>query len=144
MQTAMLRRQDGHQSPLDALCVSDVQVSHSSQPFELELKKTFKYNFWVFVLGQHRNFGTHISKVKSVNLDKWPVNKLAAFQQLSNDLVNSYWEANLPSSFRKPGPNAPSTEVQGFLTDKYVNKKYIDQNMKYDPIDLYENRPERF
>jgi hypothetical protein len=61
--------------------------------------------------GQHRSFGTHISKIKSVNLDKWPEGKVKVFQNLNNILVNSYWEANLPAGFQKPGSNASALEV---------------------------------
>lgn len=49
--------------------------------------------------GQHRSLGVHITKIKSVNLDKWPEGKVATFQALSNNLVNSYWEANLPLNY---------------------------------------------
>jgi len=35
-------------------------------------------------------------------------------------------------------------EVQRFMTDKYVNKRWIDQKMKYDPLYLFENKPEKF
>lgn len=48
--------------------------------------------------------GVHITKIKSVNLDKWPAGKVEAFQAMSNNLVNSYWEANLPKNFAKPAP----------------------------------------
>lgn len=35
---------------------------------------------WFSVItGQHRNFGVHISKIKSVNLDKWPAGKVQVF-----------------------------------------------------------------
>lgn len=30
------------------------------------------------------------------------------------------------------------------MTDKYVNKRWIDQKMKYDPLYLFENKPEKF
>ena len=65
-------------------------------------------------------------------------------QALTNNLVNSYWEANLPSSTNKPGPNASSNEVNRFLTDKYVNKKWVNTDMKYDPVYMYENKKNKF
>jgi hypothetical protein len=40
--------------------------------------------------------------------------------------------------------NAPSSEVVRFLTDKYVNKKWIDKKMKRDPMILFEERPKKF
>lgn len=77
-------------------------------------------------------------------MDKWPQGKVEVFQALSNNLVNSYWEANLPPNFRKPASNANSFEVVNFLTDKYINKKWVDTDMKYDPLYLFENKKSRF
>lgn len=34
-------------------------------------------------VGIHRGLGVHISKVKSVNLDKWPEDALSNFQKIS-------------------------------------------------------------
>lgn len=94
--------------------------------------------------GQHRQFGTHISKVKSVNLDLWPAGKVEPFRALTNDLVNSYWEYNLPENYQKPGHSASSEEVRRFMTEKYVNKKWVDTKMHHDPLYLFENKPEKF
>jgi hypothetical protein len=44
----------------------------------------------------------HITKVKSVNLDKWPDDKVSLFKNMSNQLANSFWEANMPSNLKKP------------------------------------------
>ena len=79
-----------------------------------------------------------------MNLDLWPDGKVELFQALNNNLVNSYWEANLRSNFSKPGPNASSSEVNSFLTDKYVNKKWIDEDVKYDPVFMFENKRSKF
>merc|ERR1712031_23908 len=51
--------------------------------------------------GVHRQLGVHITKVKSVNLDKWPDGKVDLFRNLSNEIVNSYFEKNMPASQRK-------------------------------------------
>jgi hypothetical protein len=58
--------------------------------------------------------------------------------------VNTYWEHNLPSGFRKPGPSASNSEVVKFMTDKYINKKWVDEKMKHDPLYLFENKREKF
>lgn len=94
--------------------------------------------------GQHRSFGTHITKIKSVNLDKWPKGKTEPFKHLTNELVNSYWECNLPSNYQKPGLNASNAEVVRFMTDKYINRKWVDEKMKYDPFYLFENKRDKF
>jgi len=89
--------------------------------------------------------GVHISKVKSVNLDKWPPEKIEMFQHLSNHMVNFFWEKNLPRNFNKPGPNATNYEVTDFMTNKYVNKKWADNdNWSNDPAWLFENKPNKF
>ena len=79
----------------------------------------------------HRQVGVHISKVKSVNLDKWPAGKIELFQNVSNDLINSYWEKNM--------------QVTDFIEDKYVRKKWANtEEWANDPAWLYENKPKKF
>jgi len=95
--------------------------------------------------GVHRQLGVHITKVKSVNLDKWPPGKVELFQNLSNDLVNSYWEKNLPKGYRKPDSNASNHEVTEFMTNKYVHKKWANNDdWSHDPAWLFENKPKKF
>lgn len=49
--------------------------------------------------GFHRKIGSHISKVRSLNLDTkvWDNVTVRLFERLGNALVNSVWEENLPS-----------------------------------------------
>ena len=60
-------------------------------------------NFGSFVClrcsGFHRNLQVHITKVRSVNLDKWPVDDVEMYKHMSNFISNSYWEAKIPSNF---------------------------------------------
>ena len=87
----------------------------------------------------------HITKVKSVNLDKWPDTKIEMIRHLSNDMVNSYWEKNLPTGFRKPGQNASNHEVTEYMTNKYVKKKWANNDeWSHDPAWLFENKPKKF
>lgn len=96
-------------------------------------------------LGVHRSLGTHITKVKSVNLDKWPEAKIELFGKISNSLINSYWEKNLPKGFKKPDACANNHEVTDYLTNKYVKKKWANnEDWNNDPVWLYENKPKKF
>jgi len=80
-----------------------------------------------------------------VNLDKWPEAKVEMFRHLSNDLVNSYFEKNMPKTQRKPDSNAGNHEVTTFLTSKYVNRKWANnEDWNNDPAWLYENKPKKF
>ena len=66
-------------------------------------------------------------------------------QNLSNQLVNSYWEKNLPAGYKKPDSNASNYEVTEFLTNKYVHKKWANnEDWSNDPAWLYENKPKKF
>ena len=48
------------------------------------------------------------------------------------------------SSFSKPGPNASSNEVNRFLTEKYVNKRWADEDVKYEPVVMFETKRSKF
>ena len=97
------------------------------------------------LIGVHRQLGVHITKVKSVNLDKWPAGKVELFQNVHNELINSYWEKNLPKGYRKPDSNASNREVTDFLENKYVKKKWANtEEWSHDPAWLYENKPKKF
>jgi hypothetical protein len=60
-------------------------------------------------------------------------------------LVNSYWEKNLPANYRKPPSNASNHEVTEFMTNKYVHKKWANnEDWSNDPAWLFENKPKKF
>lgn len=79
--------------------------------------------------------GTHITKVKSVNLDGWKPDLVEMYKHMNNMIVNAFWEANLPRNYQKPGQNASSHEVESFIRDKYVNKRWAASGA--DPATLY-------
>ena len=66
------------------------------------------------------------------------------YKHVNNTIINAYWEANLPSNFNKPGQNASSHEVESFIRDKYINKRWIDTSMSADPAFLYWNDRKKF
>lgn len=93
----------------------------------------------------HRQLGVHITKVKSVNLDKWPAGKIDLFKAVNNELINSFWEKNLPKHFKKPGSNASNAEVTEFMTNKYVKKKWANNDdWSNDPATLFETNKKKF
>ncbi|XP_031478432.1 ADP-ribosylation factor GTPase-activating protein AGD5-like isoform X2 [Nymphaea colorata] len=68
--------------------------------------------------GIHRSLGVHISKVRSITLDTWLPDQVAFIQSMGNEKSNSYWEAELPLDFQKPG-------LESFIRAKYVEKRWI-------------------
>lgn len=79
----------------------------------------------------------HIAKIKSVNLDKWAPEVVEMYKFFSNRIANFYYEATLPNNFQKPTPASTSTEVERFIRDKYIHKKWIHPKMNLDPVSMY-------
>ncbi|WFC97231.1 ARF GAP with effector function(s) [Malassezia brasiliensis] len=63
--------------------------------------------------GVHRSMGTHISRVKSIDLDMWTAEQMESVQRWGNRRVNLYWEANL-----KPGHIPPDHKIESFIRSK--------------------------
>jgi len=67
------------------------------------------------------------------------------FKNLSNQIANSYWEKNLPKNFKRLDSNSSNQEVTQFLTNKYVNKKWANNDdWSHDPAWLFENKIKKF
>ncbi|KAG9003755.1 hypothetical protein FRB90_011129 [Tulasnella sp. 427] len=81
------------------------------------------WNIGVFVCircsGIHRSMGTHISKVKSVDLDTWTPEQMASIQKWGNRRANAYWEAHL-----KAGHVPPDHKVESFIRSKYESRRW--------------------
>lgn len=76
--------------------------------------------------GVHRSLGTHISKVKSVDLDIWQEEHLVSLVKMrSNSEANKIFEAQLPENSRRPILDA--NKLQNFIRNKYEHKKWIGQ-----------------
>ena len=74
--------------------------------------------------GIHRNLGVHISKVKSVSLDTWPLEQAEFMAAAGNEKSNAVWEYALPSN-RKPTENDTTYLVEQFIKDKYERKLFV-------------------
>ncbi|KAE9398631.1 ArfGap-domain-containing protein [Gymnopus androsaceus JB14] len=69
--------------------------------------------------GIHRSMGTHISKVKSVDLDTWTPEQMESIQKWGNRLANLYWEAHL-----KQGHIPPEHKIDSFIRSKYESRRW--------------------
>ncbi|MCL7044228.1 hypothetical protein MKW94_003159 [Papaver nudicaule] len=70
--------------------------------------------------GVHRSLGVHISKVRSATLDTWLPEQILFMQEMGNEKSNSYWEAELPSSYDR-------SDIEHFIRAKYDEKRWVSR-----------------
>uniref|UniRef100_A0A672ZL38 Arf-GAP with GTPase, ANK repeat and PH domain-containing protein 1 n=1 Tax=Sphaeramia orbicularis TaxID=375764 RepID=A0A672ZL38_9TELE len=74
--------------------------------------------------GIHRNLGTHLSRVRSLDLDEWPLELIKVMSSIGNELANSVWEANAQGRL-KPGPDASREERERWIRAKYEQRLFV-------------------
>lgn len=75
--------------------------------------------------------GTHISRVKSVDLDSWTDEQLQSILSWGNARANKYWEAKLASG------HVPSeAKIENFIRTKYELKRWAMEGPRPDPSSL--------
>lgn len=78
--------------------------------------------------GIHRSLGTHISKVRSIDLDVWTDAHLEQLVKVGNNKANEYWEARLP-----PNYVPDESKIVNFIRTKYELKRWIpDSDLQQD------------
>ena len=75
--------------------------------------------------GIHRNLGSHISKVRSLDLDEWASGPLSVMMALGNETGKSIWEARCCPSQGKPNPRSSREDKECWIRAKYENKEFI-------------------
>lgn len=73
----------------------------------------------------HRNLGTHITKIRSLKLDKFENEAELLLTFINNRVSNSYLEQELKT--KKPTPNSSYEEKMDYIRNKYAEKKYLGQ-----------------
>ncbi|XP_032920315.1 arf-GAP with GTPase, ANK repeat and PH domain-containing protein 1 isoform X8 [Catharus ustulatus] len=74
--------------------------------------------------GIHRNLGTHLSRVRSLDLDDWPIELIKVMSAIGNELANSVWEENSQGHV-KPSPDSTREEKELWIRAKYEQKLFL-------------------
>ncbi|KAK3818525.1 MAG: hypothetical protein J3Q66DRAFT_439594 [Benniella sp.] len=83
--------------------------------------------------GVHRSMGTHISKVKSIDLDSWTAEQVENMIKWGNEKANMYWEARLPENSI---PNENTSGIDPWIRSKYEYKQFASKGPIPDPSEL--------
>ncbi|KAF9120031.1 ADP-ribosylation factor GTPase-activating protein agd4 [Mortierella sp. 14UC] len=77
--------------------------------------------------GIHRSLGVHVSKVRSLNLDKWETETVGIMLKLGNEKTNRIFEARILNGEeeRKISVNSDRAEKERFIMAKYIKKDFI-------------------
>lgn len=86
--------------------------------------------------GIHRGMGTHISRVKSVDLDSWTDEQLAVMLRWGNRRANRYWEAKLKDNSDGQGHVPREEKIENFIRTKYESKRWVMDGPMPDPETL--------
>ncbi|KAI9353607.1 hypothetical protein BDR26DRAFT_848873 [Obelidium mucronatum] len=91
------------------------------------------WNLGVFMCircsGVHRSIGTHITKVKSADLDAWTPEQIESMLKWGNARANAYWEGSLPANFEGPS----EAGIDAWIRDKYDGKRFALRGPIPDP-----------
>nr|XP_057908068.1 arf-GAP with GTPase, ANK repeat and PH domain-containing protein 2 isoform X2 [Doryrhamphus excisus] len=74
--------------------------------------------------GIHRNLGTHLSRVRSLDLDDWPGELTQVLSAIGNHMANSIWEGRTQGR-AKPTPKASREERESWIRAKYEQRAFV-------------------
>ncbi|XP_048856320.1 arf-GAP with GTPase, ANK repeat and PH domain-containing protein 1-like isoform X3 [Brienomyrus brachyistius] len=74
--------------------------------------------------GIHRNLGTHLSRVRSLDLDDWPRELTCVLAAIGNHVANSVWEG-CTQGRQKPMPESTREERESWIRAKYEQRAFV-------------------
>uniref|UniRef100_A0A672M0V6 Arf-GAP with GTPase, ANK repeat and PH domain-containing protein 1-like n=1 Tax=Sinocyclocheilus grahami TaxID=75366 RepID=A0A672M0V6_SINGR len=74
--------------------------------------------------GIHRNLGTHLSRVRSLDLDDWPSELTKVLTAIGNHMANSIWET-CTQGHQKLTPEATREQRESWIRAKYEQRAFV-------------------
>uniref|UniRef100_A0A6I8P1F4 ArfGAP with GTPase domain, ankyrin repeat and PH domain 2 n=1 Tax=Ornithorhynchus anatinus TaxID=9258 RepID=A0A6I8P1F4_ORNAN len=74
--------------------------------------------------GIHRNLGTHLSRVRSLDLDDWPRELTLVLTAVGNDMANRVWESHTQGR-TKPTQDSSRQERESWIRAKYEQLLFL-------------------
>ncbi|XP_016310207.1 arf-GAP with GTPase, ANK repeat and PH domain-containing protein 1-like isoform X4 [Sinocyclocheilus anshuiensis] len=74
--------------------------------------------------GIHRNLGTHLSRVRSLDLDDWPSELTKVLTAIGNHTANSIWET-CTQGRQKLTPEATREQRESWIRAKYEQRAFV-------------------
>lgn len=135
MSSRVRKTNDKNQQILKAL-LKEAGNSHCADCKTASHPRWASWNLGIFICircsGIHRSMGTHISRVKSVDLDTWTDEQIQSMVKWGNLKANQFWEAKLPGNNHIPD----DSKIENFIRTKYDLKKWAASNQIPDPSTL--------
>ncbi|KAM7297608.1 arf-GAP with dual PH domain-containing protein 1 [Ixodes scapularis] len=87
------------------------------------------YNLGVFLClecsGIHRSLGSHVSRVRSLRLDRWEDSQVDALAAVGNIVARQHYEAHVPASYRRPTPDDVGVVKEQWVRAKYEREEFV-------------------
>nr|XP_055044783.1 arf-GAP with GTPase, ANK repeat and PH domain-containing protein 2 isoform X5 [Misgurnus anguillicaudatus] len=74
--------------------------------------------------GIHRNLGTHLSRVRSLDLDDWPSELTKVLTAIGNHMANNIWET-CTQGRQKLTPDATREQRESWIRAKYEQRAFV-------------------
>eukprot|EP01087_Luapelamoeba_hula_P015995 TRINITY_DN4873_c0_g1_i1.p1 TRINITY_DN4873_c0_g1~~TRINITY_DN4873_c0_g1_i1.p1 ORF type:complete len:625 (+),score=110.29 TRINITY_DN4873_c0_g1_i1:118-1992(+) len=90
----------------------------------ISMSKSFGLFICIRCSGIHRSLGTHICRVRSVELDNWTHELVDQMEAGGNNRGNAIFEANVVAPWKKPSQHSPHHEVDDYIRAKYEKELF--------------------
>lgn len=78
--------------------------------------------------GIHRSLGSHVSRVRSLRLDKWDDAQVDELAAVGNVVAKAKYEAHVPACYRRPRSDDVSVVKEQWVRAKYEREEFVHQD----------------